>query len=80
MLARRFALALVALAACSPLAAGCASEAQVEDDDDSVVGGDSTSEDAIVSERQLMGNELPQGTPAFRVVARHPVVPGDQPS
>lgn len=25
-------------------------------------------------------NELPQGTPAFRVVARHPVVPGDQPS
>ncbi len=65
MLARRFALALVALAACSPLAAGCVSETEAQDDDDSVVGGDSTSEDAIVSERQLMGNELPQGTVAL---------------
>ncbi len=59
---RRFLLALVALstAACASLA-GCAADTDGEDEEVSADGsGDGTSEDAIVSERQLMGNELPE--------------------
>ncbi len=65
MLSRKVALALLALTACSPLAAGCVAESEVDDQESTTGGGDGTSEDAIVSERQLMGNELPQGTVAL---------------
>ena len=61
MFARRLlALVLASSALACTALTGCASPTEEEDADDGVVegSGDGTSEDAIVSERQLMGNEL----------------------
>jgi len=65
MFSRRIvALALASsVAACGALA-GCAAPTADDEDDSALAGGsgDGTSEDAIVSERQLMGNDMPDKT------------------
>lgn len=74
MVSRRLAALFVSttLSACAALA-GCAVEPG-EDDEALVEDGDGVSEDAIVSERQLMGNELPAKT----LVLTYDDGPGDR--
>jgi peptidoglycan/xylan/chitin deacetylase (PgdA/CDA1 family) len=62
--ARLLSVLLASTAVFASALQGCAADAQ-QDDNDAVVDGNgdgTTGEDEIVSERQLMGNELPQKT------------------
>jgi peptidoglycan/xylan/chitin deacetylase (PgdA/CDA1 family) len=64
LLSALFALSTVACAT----VAGCAADTSEDDSEEGVVDGDgdgTTGEDEIVSERQLMGNELPEKTLAL---------------